>query len=68
LHWYNLESGEKLPPDKNGIIRSHIFPGLWIDTVALLSGDLKAALETLSLGLHCSEHKTFVKNLANRMV
>jgi Uma2 family endonuclease len=67
LHWYNLESGEKLPPDKNRIIRSHIFPGLWLDTVALLSGDLKTALETLSLGLQCPGHNTFVQNLANRM-
>ena len=67
LHWYNLESGEKLPPDKNGIIRSHIFPGLWLDSIALLRGDLKAALETLSLGQQCSEHDTLVQNLAKRM-
>jgi len=67
LHWHNLESGEKLPPDENGIIRSRIFPGLWIDSLALLNADPMPALETLSLGLQSSQHKAVVDLLASRM-
>jgi Uma2 family endonuclease len=67
LHWYNLESGEKLPADKNGIIRSQIFPGLWIDTLALMNADPMVAIETLSLGLQSAQHKAFADFLASRM-
>jgi hypothetical protein len=67
LHWYNLKNGKSLPVDENGTIRSQIFPGLWINTLALLKGDPKAAIETLSLGLQSAQHKTFVELLASRM-
>jgi Uma2 family endonuclease len=67
FHWYNLESGEKLPVDGNGIIRSQTFPGLWINTLALLNGDTKTAFETIMLGLQSPEHNTFAELLAGRM-
>jgi Uma2 family endonuclease len=63
----NLASGEMLPMDENGVIRSEIFPGLWIDARSLSTGDYKSAFETLSLGLQSSQHKAFVDLLASRM-
>jgi Uma2 family endonuclease len=67
FHWFNLASGEMLPIDENGVIRSEIFPGLWLDAHSLSDGDTRTALETLSLGLQSPQHKTFADLLASRM-
>ena len=41
--WRILVDGsyQQIPPDAAGIIRSHCFPGLWLDTEALWAGDGK---------------------------
>lgn len=41
LHWFVLQTGSysELSPDEGGIIASQVFPGLRLDTKALLSGD-----------------------------
>src|SRR5205823_14589287 len=63
--WFVLRDGEyeSLQPDANGVYRSGIFPGLWIDSAALLRGDLTAALQTLQAGVATSEHAAFVATL-----
>ncbi|MEL7038284.1 MAG: Uma2 family endonuclease [Cyanobacteria bacterium J06592_8] len=52
LDWFRLESGEyiSLIPE-NGVIKSHIFPGLWLAVTALLAGDMTEVLKTLQMGL-----------------
>jgi Uma2 family endonuclease len=64
--WFVLYEGEykRIPPDADGIVRSHIFPGLWLDVPALLRGDLAAVLSVLQRGLATSEHADFVKRLS----
>lgn len=52
-----------LPPDTDGVIHSKVFPGLRIDTKALLSGDSSQALKTLHAGLATTEHQRFLKHL-----
>ena len=39
--WFELSGGEyvRLPTDAHGAIRSRVFPGLWLDTVAMLAND-----------------------------
>ncbi len=64
---FNLTSGEILPEDDNGVIRSEIFAGLWINARSLSTGNGKTAFETLSLGLQTSAHKAFADLLASRM-
>ncbi len=53
LDWFYLKDGEYLPLSANssGIICSEVFPGLWLDTAALLSGDIAKVLAVLQQGL-----------------
>src|SRR5438552_2140608 len=41
VDWWKLEEDEYrlLPAGEDGVVRSRIFPGLWLDTAALLAGD-----------------------------
>ncbi|OKH40606.1 hypothetical protein NIES2119_02145 [[Phormidium ambiguum] IAM M-71] len=61
--WFRLNAGEyiKVEPDANGIIYSIVFPGLWLDKEALLTGDLAKILEVLQQGLASQEHQDFVQ-------
>ncbi len=54
----------KVEPEADGMIRSAVFPGLWLDKSALLGGDLAKVLEVVGQGLSCSEHQSFVEGLA----
>jgi Uma2 family endonuclease len=53
------------PPDPDGVWRSQVFPGLWLDIQALLDRDGVALLKTLDAGLASETHATFVKQLQN---
>lgn len=65
IDWLFLNNSEyERLPDENGVIRSRVFPGLWLDTAAMLKQDLAAALTTLEHGLASREHAEFVRNLA----
>ncbi len=63
IDWWKLEEGQNqpLPRDERGQVRSQVFPGLWIDTAALLRGDMSAALTFLQNGLASAEHQAFVE-------
>jgi Uma2 family endonuclease len=62
LVWWELREGEyhEFVADAQGILRSKIFPGLWLDTPALLKGDMKTVLGTLRCGLESPEHAAFI--------
>ncbi len=66
--WFVLREGvyEPLAPDAAGILRSQVFPGLWLDPVAFWAGDLAAVLATLQQGLAAPEHAAFVAQLGAR--
>jgi Uma2 family endonuclease len=65
LDWFHLHEGVYIPlqPDPNGIIQSQIFPGLWLDREAMLTGNLAQLLAVLQQGLATSEHAAFVEKL-----
>ena len=65
IDWFVLRSGqyERLAPDAQGVLRSVVFPGLWLDTAALLRGDLAGVLATVQGGLASAEHAAFVTRL-----
>jgi len=65
VDWWVLEEDEfrRLPADADGIIRSRIFPGLWLDTGALLAGDGGKLMARLQEGLQSTEHSAFVSEL-----
>jgi len=66
IHWLALEKGDyvELKPRVNGVIRSRIFPGLWLDVRALLAGDEDKVSRVLARGLRSAEHASFMKRLA----
>ncbi len=68
IAWFCLQEGEyiRLQPDATGIIRSRVFPGLWLAVDALLKGDLAIVLTELQTGLATSEHGEFVDRLSRK--
>jgi hypothetical protein len=66
LEWYVLREGrfELLTPGEDGILRSEIFPGLWLDAAALIRDDTVAILRVMQAGLASPEHGDFVRRLA----
>lgn len=67
--WFQLEQGQFIQKgtDEDGLFRSAAFPGLWLDPVAMIDGDLKQVLSVLREGLATEEHAAFVTQLAGRM-
>jgi Uma2 family endonuclease len=63
--WFVLRSGqfEPLAPDADGILRSAVFPGLWLDAPALLRGDMPRVLAVVQQGVASPEHADFVRQL-----
>lgn len=67
LSWFYLEQGEylELPTDHQGIIRSQVFPGLWLAVRELLTGNMQSVLAVLQTGLQSPEHSAFVQKLTS---
>lgn len=65
LDWFQLQEGEyiTLEPDEHGVMRSRIFPGLWLAVFALLEGNMTQVLTVLQAGLNSPEHTKFVQHL-----
>jgi hypothetical protein len=67
IRWHRLaKKGYQLLLPADGIWKSRVFPGLWLDGKALLAGDSAKVLATLQLGLQSPEHADFVKKLAKK--
>jgi Uma2 family endonuclease len=66
LDWFSLKEGKyiKLEPDKNGIIKSEIYSGLWLDVSALLAGNLAKVFTVLQQGIDSQEHQYFASKLS----
>jgi Uma2 family endonuclease len=64
IWWVNRNGRlEELAPGADGIYRSEVFPGLWLDLAALLRQDGPRLLEVLRQGMSTPEHATFVARL-----
>ncbi len=55
---------KELEPGTDGIFRSEVFPGLWLDPDAFLKRNNKRLLAVLRQGLASPEHAAFVAKLA----
>jgi Uma2 family endonuclease len=62
LHWFDLRAGKELRP-RQGVYRSRVFPGLWLDGPALLAGDSARLIRTVQQGLATPGHARFVARL-----
>ena len=49
----------EMPAAPDGILRSIMFPGLWLDPAALLRGDSMRVIDVLQMGLATPEHAAF---------
>ena len=65
IDWMVLEDGQykntAIPAD--GIIRSTVLPGLWLNATAMLQGDWTAVLQQMQLGIASGKHGAFVEKL-----
>ena len=68
VDWFHARKGRftLLPVDEKHILRSELFPGLWLNVSALLEDDSRSVLETLQEGLQTKEHAEFIQQLEAR--
>jgi Uma2 family endonuclease len=68
VHWFTRRDGrfETISPDPDGMLRSRIFPGLWLDPNAIQQNDKAAVNAALQHGLATPEHAAFVSELERR--
>lgn len=66
--WFALREGEfvAMPRSADGILRSRVFPGLWLDPEAALRDDGRAVRAALERGLADAGHASLVATLAAR--
>ena len=67
LSWFSLEQDEylELLPNEEGILKSLVFPGLWLAVNELLTGNMQVVLNVLQAGLQSVEHADFIERLGN---
>jgi Uma2 family endonuclease len=71
IDWFLLRGGryQRLRQGKDGIYRSRVLPGLWLNPTALLRGDMATVLSVVQQGAASAEHASFIHRLqkaANR--
>jgi len=65
VDWFVLRGSayEELAAGADGILRSGVFGGLWLDPAALVRGDLARVLAVVQQGIASPEHAAFVSRL-----
>jgi len=53
---------EHIQTREDGVLCSEVFPGLWLDTQAMLTGNLAKVLRVLQQGLGSPEHAEWIAN------
>jgi len=66
IRWFGLRDGRyvDLAAGGDGLYRSEVFPGLWLDSRALFAKDRRTLIAALDRGLATPEHAAFVARLA----
>jgi hypothetical protein len=63
FHWFDLATGGQFSPDSSGVVRVRVFPGFWINSLALIEKDYGRMMATLEQGVATPEHAAFVERL-----
>lgn len=68
IDWFFWKDGDfhRMEATPDGIYKSRVFPGLWIDAPAILRGDFTSAHATLHQGINSPEHANFVAKLQKK--
>lgn len=67
--WFVLQDGAymDLPVDADGILRSQVFPGLWLAANDLLAGNLAEVVAVSQRGLESSDYQVFQHSLSTKL-
>ena len=63
VSWFHLRSHQEFTADAGGLFRSRLFPGLWLNSIALLAGDMASLAAAAKEGLAAPEHAAFLQQL-----
>lgn len=65
IDWFIWQDGQyvNLMPDPDGISRSRVFPGLWLDQSALIRDDMARVMTVLQWGMAAPAHADFAAGL-----
>jgi len=67
IDWFILKARKyKRLTAKDGIYRSKVFPGLWLDSDAMITGNLAKVLDVVQQGIASEEHQRFVTKLSKQ--
>jgi hypothetical protein len=68
IDWF-VRRGRRFTPltlTRSGLYKSEVLPGLWLDPVALMNGDMLRVWQVVQKGLATREHATFVAQLRQK--
>ncbi|MFM7449148.1 MAG: Uma2 family endonuclease [Leptolyngbyaceae cyanobacterium] len=70
FRWYVLqeEGYVQQEADSSGIIKSRVFPGLWLAVNALLADKMQLVLAVLQEGIESEDHQNFLKKLIDQRI
>ena len=65
IDWFVLRDGQfvALAPAEDGVLKSEVFPGLWLDPAAMVALDAGRVHEVLLRGVASPEHAAFVERM-----
>ncbi len=65
IDWFVLRGDrfERLPLSPDGLYKSEVFPGLWLDPAAMIRGDMARVIQVVRQGVAGPEHAAFVAQL-----
>ncbi len=66
LFWFDLSTNPRLEADSDGLYRSKILPGLWLNLQAILDINYSVAMESIKKGLESAAHAEFAATLAKK--
>jgi hypothetical protein len=68
IDWFMLQGSryEPMPAGGDGILRSRVLPGLWLDPAALIRGDMLTVMKVAQQGFGTPEHAAFAAELQRR--
>lgn len=65
IDWFSMRGSAYRPlVAQAGVLKSKVFPGLWLDVPAMLDGDMVKVLQVLHQGIASDTHRRFVARLA----
>jgi Uma2 family endonuclease len=68
LDWFRLQKGAyvRQDPDADGVVKSRVFPGLWLHVPALLQEDIDGLQEVVDRGCRTPEQAAFAARIRPR--